>query len=148
MGVIDAEKKLIPNSSVIQHKQYQQNVKENQTKHRYDSTVSQRNKMSNLDIHDQNQNISSSTNTFNNDIIQVEKLNNPTTLKLRLRSGNEKVLGECVIKNTEYEDVFRVNSEPCDQENNHYLNNFKHKLRSSTNGTQTPPFKDLNYCSL
>jgi len=147
MGVMDAEKKLIPNSSVIQYKQYPQNVIENQTKHRYDSTVSQRNKMSNLDIHDQNQNISYSTNTFNNDI-QVGKLNNETTLKLRLRSSNEKVLGKCIKKNTEYEDVFRVNTELYDQENNHYLNNFKHKLRSSSNGTETPPFKDLNYSSL
>ncbi|CAI6365985.1 unnamed protein product [Macrosiphum euphorbiae] len=148
MGVMDAEKKLIPNSSVIQYKQYPQNVIENQTKHRYDSTVSQRNKMSNLDIHDQNQNISYSKNTFNNDIIQVGKLNNETTLKLRLRSSNEKVLGKCIKKNTVYEDVFRVNTELYDQENNHYLNNFKHKLRSSTNGTETPPFKDLNYSSL
>jgi len=138
---MDAEKKLIPNSSVIQHKQSPQNVIENQTKHRYDSTVSQRNKMSNLNIHDQSQNISYSTNVFNNDIIQVGKLNNQTTLKLRLRSGNGKVLG------IEYEDVFRVNTEYCDQENNH-LNNFKRKLRSSTNETKTPPFKDLNYCSL
>jgi len=135
MGVLDAEKKLITNSSLIQYKQYPQNVTEEQTKHRYDSTVSQRNKFPNLKIHDQNQNISYSTNMFNNDI-EVEKLN------------NEKVLRKRVKKNIEYEGVFHVNTEQCDQENNYYSNNLKRKLRSSSNGTKTPPFKDLNYHSL
>lgn len=136
MGVMDAEKKLITNSSLIQHKQYPQNVIENQTKHTYDSTVSQRNKMSNLKIHNQNENISFSTNMLNNDMIEVGKLN------------NEKVLGKCAKKNIECEGVFHINTEQCDQENNHYISNFKRKLRSSSNGTKTPPFKNLNYHSL
>ncbi|XP_022179234.1 cat eye syndrome critical region protein 2-like [Myzus persicae] len=110
MGVTDAEKKLISNSNVIQQKQYSQNVMENQSKHKYNSTVSQRNETSNLNIQDQNQNISYPSNVFDND------MNN-------------------------------VNANDCDQENNHNLNDLKRRLRSSTNRTLTPPFKNLNYYS-
>ncbi|XP_022179236.1 cat eye syndrome critical region protein 2-like [Myzus persicae] len=109
-GVTDAEKKLISNSNVIQQKQYSQNVIENQKKHKYNSTVSQRTEASNLNIQDQNLNISYSSNVFDND------MNN-------------------------------VNANDCDQENNHNLNDLKRRLRSSTNGTLTPPFKNLNYYS-
>ncbi|KAL5241172.1 hypothetical protein ACI65C_008582 [Semiaphis heraclei] len=143
-AIMDAENKLITNTN-IQQKQHSQNFMENQTKHRNDSTVSQINETSNLNIPDQNQSIPYSTNVFNSDI-QLEKLNNKTTLKLQLRSGNEKVLRKCVKNNSEYEGMFHVNTKDYDQENNH-LNKLKRKLRSSTNRTKTPPFKNLNYYS-
>jgi len=144
-AVMDAEKKLITTTNIYQ-KQHSQNFIENQTRHRNDSTISQINETSNLNIPDQNQSIPCSKNVFNNDIIQLEKLNNKTAFKLQLRSGNEKVLSKCVKNNSEYEGMLRVNTKDYDQENNH-LNNLKRKLRSSTNGTKTSPFKNLNYYS-
>jgi len=119
---------------------------ENKTKHRNDSTVSEINETSNLKIHDQSQIIPCSTNVFNNNIIQLEKLNNKTVFKLQLKSGDEKVLSKCVKNNTKYEGMLHVNTKGYDQENNH-LNNLKRKLRSSTNGTKTLQLKNLNYYS-
>jgi len=119
MDVMNAEcKNLITNSSVIQRKQYSQNVKKNQTKHRYDSTVSQINETSNPNVHGHNQNISYSTNAFNNDF-QIETLNNKPALKLQLRSGNKNVLDKWAKKNIVFDKVLCINLERCDQENTH-----------------------------
>jgi len=136
MDVKDTEsKKCISNSSVIQHKKYSQNM-ENLTKHRNDSTVSQRNETSNLKLYDQKQNVSYSTNVFNNDIAQIGKLNNETALKLQ-KNCNEKMFGKCVKTNIKFERVLCIKIKRCDQENTSHLNNFKRKLRSSTNRTKT-----------
>ncbi|XP_022169070.1 uncharacterized protein LOC111032902 [Myzus persicae] len=122
MDVINAEcKKLITNSSFIQHKQFSQHVIENQTKHRCDST----------NVYDQNQNISYSTNVANDDISQSEKLHNKTDLKLQ-RSGNERVIGKYVQNNIEFERVLCINIERCDLQIPHHLKTFKRKIRSST----------------
>lgn len=138
-------KQLITNSGVVQQKQYCQNDIENQTKHRYSSSISRRNETKiNINVQNQNQNISYSTNVFKNNINQIEKSNNKTALKLQLRSNNEKVVDKYVKKITEYDSALCVNIKHCDQENNHHLNNLKRKLRSSTNRTIIPPFKDLN----
>ncbi|CAI6373015.1 unnamed protein product [Macrosiphum euphorbiae] len=119
MDVMNAEcKNLITNSSVIQRKQYSQNVKKNQTKHGYDSTVSQINETSNPNVHGHNQNISYSTNAFNNDF-QIETLNNKPALKLQLRSGNKNVLDKWAKKNIVFDKVLCINLERCDQENTH-----------------------------
>lgn len=97
MYIMDAKcKNLITNSSVIQHKQYSHNVKENQTKHRYDSTVSQRNETSNVNVHGHN---------------QIGTLNNKPALKLQLRSGNSK----CPKKNIVFDRVLCVKLKRCDQ---------------------------------
>jgi len=125
MDVMNAEcKNLTTNSGVIQHKQYSQNVKKNQT-------VSQRNETSNSNVHDQS--IPYSTNVFNNNI-QIRKLNNKPALKLQLRSGNKNVLDKCAKNNIVFDKVLCIKLERFDRENTHNLNNFKRKLRSSTNG--------------
>ncbi|XP_015371582.1 PREDICTED: uncharacterized protein LOC107167169 isoform X1 [Diuraphis noxia] len=111
-------KKNISNSSVIQHKQYSQNIMENLTKQRNDSTASQRNEISNLKVFDQNQNVSYSTNMFDNDNTQIGKLNNKTALKLP-KNGNEKMLSKCVKNNIEFERVLCIKIKRCDQEDTH-----------------------------
>jgi len=132
--------KLNTNFSVDQDKQYSLNGMENQTQHKYNSSISQRNTSRiNLNVHHQNQNIS---NSKINDVKQIEKCNYKTQLKLQLQSGNVNVLNKYVNK-IEFDRVLRVNIERFDQENVHHYNNFKRKLRSSNNGTKIPPFKDL-----
>lgn len=136
---MDAEcNKLITNDSVIQHNQ--QNV-ENQTNHRFDSSILQKNTTRIINVHEPNQNVLMNQN------MQMESLNNKSELKLRLRSGNAQVLGDCVKKTTVDERIL-VNIEPCDQENAHRMNNLKRKLRSSTNGAKMSPFEDFNHISL
>jgi len=133
---MDAEcKKLITNSNVIQHKQYSKTVEKNQTKHRYDLTVSQKNETSNLNVHGQNQNISYSTTVFNNNI-EIQTSNNKPASKLQLSKNM------CLIKNLKFDKKLCIKLERCDRENTQSLNNFSRKLRSSTNGTKTLPFKD------
>ncbi|XP_016662978.1 uncharacterized protein LOC100574715 isoform X2 [Acyrthosiphon pisum] len=142
MDVMNAEcKNVMTNSSVIQHKQYSQNVKKNQTKHTYDSTISQGNETSNPNVHDHNHNITYSTNVLNNNIQIGTLINNPA-LKLELGTCYKKVLDKCAKKNIVFDKVPCIKLERCDRENTHNLNNFKRKLRSSTNGTKTQPFKD------
>ncbi|KAL4083406.1 hypothetical protein QTP88_028727 [Uroleucon formosanum] len=87
MYIMDAKcKNLITNSSVIQHKQYSHN----------DSTVSQRNETSNVNVHGHN---------------QIGTLNNKPALKLQLRSGNSK----CPKKNIVFDRVLCVKLKRCDQ---------------------------------
>ncbi|XP_025202330.1 cat eye syndrome critical region protein 2-like [Melanaphis sacchari] len=145
MNVMEVEhKKLNTNSSVNEHKQYSQNIMENQTKNMYESSISQRNiSRINLNVHHQNQNISHPIKVFKNDVGQIEKCYNKTPLKLQLKSGNVNVINKCVNKITELDQVLHVNIERFDQENTHHYNNLKRKLRSSKNITKTPPFKDL-----
>jgi len=130
MNVMNAEcKNLITNSSVIQHKQCSKNVKKNQTKHRYDSTVSQRNEISNPNVLDHNQNISCSTNAFNNNI-QIGTLNNKSALQLQLSGINKKLLDKCAKKNIVFDKELYIELERCDQEITRHLNSFKRKLRN------------------
>lgn len=118
---------------------------ENRIKHRYDSSISQRDASRiNLNVYHQNQNISNPIKVFKDDIKQIEKCNNKTPLKLQLQSSNVSVLNKCSNKVKDFDRVLRVNIERFDQENaHHYNNNLKRKLRSSTNGTEIPPFKNL-----
>ncbi|KAF0752662.1 cat eye syndrome critical region protein 2-like, partial [Aphis craccivora] len=133
------------NSNVDLHEQNSQNILENRIKHRYDSSISQRDASRiNLNVYHQNQNISNPIKVFKDDIKQIEKCNNKTPLKLQLQSSNVSVLNKCSNKVKDFDRVLRVNIERFDQENaHHYNNNLKRKLRSSTNGTEIPPFKNL-----
>lgn len=133
------------NSNVDLDKQNSQNILENRIKHRCDSSISRRDvSRINLNVHHQSQNISNPIKVFKDDIKQIEKCNNKTPLKLQLQSSNVNVLNKCLNKITNFDRVLCANIERFDQENAHHCNNnLKRKLRSSTNGTEIPPFKDL-----